>query len=114
MTEATQNQEGHNTFAGCAVRLFWMGAGNLLLAFFAVLLAQRQMLALSFLDLGYWLTAGAMVGVRWLDVSRLHGLTVEGEPATKADWRRYARGLPAVSAGVWVLAHLLAATDLMR
>lgn len=55
-----------------------MGAGNLLLAFLAVRLSGRQILALSFLDRGCSIVAGSVVASRLLDVARLRGVTVDG------------------------------------
>ena len=55
------------------VRLSWLVAGNLVLFFLAVSIAQRG--ALSAFDLAYGATVVGLIGLRYLDIARFHGLT---------------------------------------
>jgi len=43
-----------------------------------------------------------------VDISRLGGQTVFGQPATLRDWRRYVLMLGAISLAIWGLAHAAA------
>jgi hypothetical protein len=114
VTEETQSTEGLSTFSGCFARLFWMGAGNLALFLLVILIAQAEALSVTVYDLVLWGVAAAMVAVRYLDVTRFRGQTTEGQPATLAHWRRYSAGLGIVTGLLWVVAHTLAATRLLK
>ena len=93
-------------FLSLFVRLIWMFVGNASLALLAVLIVQAG--SFSAIDVVFWAVAVGMVGARYIDVTRFGGLTAEGEPASLRHWRRYAGYLLAASAGVYVLAHLVA------
>jgi hypothetical protein len=90
---------------GVALRLVWMGLGNLLLAAAAILIMQHPGYSAS--DVLFWSTVLGLVLVRWLDISRYGGTTADYRPATPRDLRRYAVGLVAVAALAWVGAHLV-------
>ncbi len=91
---------------GLAVRVFWMAFGNAGLLLLAVSIAQRG--AVSRLDVGFWTLAAALLLVRYLDITRLSGLTADGKPASLGHWRRYAIGLLGASVILWALAHAVA------
>jgi hypothetical protein len=82
-----------------------MGLGNIVLLILTVFIFQRR--GFSALDLAYWLVIAGMILVRYIDITKLRGLTKDGEPATLGHWRRYALFLPLIVGGVWVLAHLV-------
>ena len=86
------------------VRLYWMLLGNALLMFCAYLVSQAESL-LTGADLAYWLVAGSLVAVRYVDIRHLGGTTAECKPATMGHWKNYARGLLVVSVIVWLAAH---------
>jgi hypothetical protein len=114
MTENSQPLQEQTTFTGCFARLFWMGAGTVALLLLTALIAQKEALSLTLFDLGLWVVAAAMVAVRYLDISRLRGQTIEGQPATLADWRKYSVSLAVVTLALWIAAHLVAATHLLK
>jgi hypothetical protein len=99
-----------NSSVGCLVRLFWMGAGNIILFLCVTYVFHNRVRGLALVDLAYWLTVVAMVTVRWVDIHSYHGDTVTGEPATLSHWRRYALCLVAGALVVWGIVHLLALT----
>jgi len=91
---------------GClpvVVRLFWLIAGNLVLFFLAVSIAQRR--ALSARDIAYWVTVTVLILARYIDITRLDGQTKDGEPASLRTWRWYTLVLLLASGALWVLAH---------
>jgi hypothetical protein len=92
---------------GCLVRFLWMAVGNGVLGILLVFIAQRKGFVLGFIDALFALTVLVLIGLRWLDVSRLNGQTVEAEPATLAHWRRYALGLAGVALMCWLAAKLV-------
>jgi hypothetical protein len=102
-TDSPQNHEG-----GCLLRLSWMLGGNLAVLLIAVAIAQGGGTFFSFADAFFWLVVLAMVGIRYVDITRMKGLTAGGKPATLADWKRYVVILLAASLGLWGLAHGLA------
>lgn len=92
--------------AGCAgliARITWMMAGNAALAVIAVLILQAG--SPSALDVFFWGVVVALLAVRYVDVTRLGGLTADGEPASIGHWRRYALYLVGATAALWTLAH---------
>ena len=88
------------------VRLIWMLFGNAALALLAVQIVQAG--SFSAVDVLFWAVVAAMVGVRYIDVTRFGGLTAEGEPASLRHWQRYTGYLLAASAGLYTLAHAVA------
>ena len=109
MSQQTQKELPPPNPTGCAavlVRLIWMGFGNLALALLALLIIQKG--SFSVLDGVFWAMVGTLVVVRYFDVTRLHGLTADGKPASLRHWYRYAFGLLAASGGGWTLAHAAA------
>jgi hypothetical protein len=99
--------------AGCLVRLFWMGAGNIILFLCLTYIFHNRVRGLVLIDLGYWLTVVAMVTARWVDIRSYHGDTVTGEPATMSHWRKYAVRLAIAALVVWIIIHLLALTGII-
>jgi hypothetical protein len=103
-----QASAGQHSGIGCVARFFWMAAGNAILAFLLIFIAQQQGATLSWRDAAYWGIVASLLGVRMVDIRWLDGRTTEGEPATMALWRRWAMLLAAISLVLWVLAHLVA------
>lgn len=93
--------------AGLLARLFWLVGGNLALLGAAAVILRDDLAALSWMSLLFWLFAGALIGVRYLDVTRLGGLTSDGKPATLADFRRYGVKLLAFAAVLWLVVLVL-------
>ncbi|MBM4035721.1 MAG: hypothetical protein FJ291_28610 [Planctomycetes bacterium] len=101
------------TVGGCLVRVCWMVLGNGALFFMAVHLAMSAP-ALSLVDAAFWGTVALIIGLRYLDVRKLGGLTVTNEPATMAHWRRYAIALLVVSLLAWAIARLVGGASAPR
>jgi hypothetical protein len=89
------------------VRVGWMLLGNVLLVFFAVAILLEPAWTFTWKDALFWSAAATVVVLRWIDVTRMGGLTAQGEPATRRDVARYAAGVLVVSGAVWSLAQTL-------
>jgi hypothetical protein len=81
--------EGEPLGAGCAVRLLWLIAGPVALAFGAAVVARHDTSSLLTAGSVFWGAVVAMVALRYWDVTRLGGQTSSGEPATPAHLKRY-------------------------
>lgn len=93
------------------LRLTWLMWGNLALFICAALVAEGTAPIVT--DLLFFLVAGSLVGVRYVDITRFKGETTEGEPATIAHWRRYAIMMMLISAALWALARVAASRGWM-
>ncbi len=91
---------------GCLVRLLWLLIGNVLLVAAGLAISDNQEFP-SLADAVFWLVVAGMIAIRYIDVVRLHGETVTGQPATLAHWRRYSVMLAAVALAGWLIAHLV-------
>ena len=85
------------------VRIIWMMVGNGALLLLAVLITEEK--PFSGLDVAFWATVAALILLRYIDITRLSGLTADGRPASLKHWRRYALFLLLIAGGGWVLAH---------
>jgi len=105
-----KNQEvvPHEGTGSCLARLCWMVIGNVILLVCAVSILGHHSSFFSVADLIFWATIALLIGVRYLDIKRLKGLTAAGEPASMAHWRRYVGILLAVCAAAWGAAHAAA------
>jgi hypothetical protein len=90
------------------VRVGWMVVGHGLLLLVAVQIAVSRQGFFTEADLAFWLTVASLLGLRYLDITRFHGQTVTGEPATLSHWRDYAVVAVMFSLGLWLLSHGLA------
>ena len=61
----------------------------------------------SVLDGVVWVTVALILVARRLDITRWHGKTAAGEPATLAHWQRYAVTVVMVTAAASALAHAI-------
>jgi hypothetical protein len=106
---ATSRQAPHDPgskvqASGCLLRLIWIALGHILLVFISTKIYAAQ--SFSSFDLAYWATVAAILGARHQDIHRFQGATASGEPATPEHFRRYAFGVAAAAAVLWVLAHI--------
>lgn len=108
MENSTSDVSSAPAPAGCLLRLFWMLVGHGILYLSLVLIATRHAPLPSYLDAIAGAAVLAMIGARRLDIVRFGGRTVQDEPATVADWRRFALLLTGVAAASWLLAHFVA------
>lgn len=84
--------------AGCFFRLYWMLAGNLILAVCALLLLRREAWVLSLLDLAYWAAVGLLLAARYAD-QRFSRRVPGAEPLP---WRGYALKVVATASLLWL------------
>ena len=87
------------------VRLFWMFFGNAILFISIISIFQHKGGVFHTADVVFWITAAALVFVRYLDIKLCGGLTVMGLPASMAHWSKYAILLLIFSTAVWAIAH---------
>lgn len=109
MSQHTKQEPSQPVQTGCLsviVRVTWLLFGNFALALLATLIVRAG--TVSALDAVFWGVVSVLVGARYIDVTRLGGLTAEGDPASLRHWRRYSAYLVAASAGLWALAHAAA------
>jgi hypothetical protein len=106
--DTRQDEERHESAAGCLARLFWMMLGNIILAIAALKVFEGPSLGLTWADLGYWMTVAILLAVRYADIRYLDGKKADGEPATMSDWRRYSGMLLGGALVVWVVLHAVA------
>lgn len=102
------NTPAQDRASGCFVRLAWMLIGSVILAFSALSIATSSGTVFSVVDLVFWATVAGAIWLRYIDISRLEGQTVYGQPATMAHWHRYALRFPAAALGIWIIAHIVA------
>ncbi len=94
--------------SGCLTRLVWFVIGNVVMVGVAVGIAGKKGVLLSALDAWFWGVVVVMVIARYVDISRLEGMTASGQPATIRTWRRYVLFLGLVALTFWGGAHGLA------
>ena len=96
-------------YLAIVVRLFWVLVGVAILAMIAFFLANNRESIFSLADVAYGAMVVLLIGARYLDVVKFHGLTSEGDrPATLQDWRCYVRNLILGSGITWFVAHGIA------
>ena len=106
MSQHPQQPRPESTPTGCLsalVRLAWMAVGNLALALLAIVVIQAGTFSVA--DLFFWTVVAALVVIRYIDITRLGGLTASCEPASMRHWYQYTGYLLAASAGLWALAQ---------
>jgi hypothetical protein len=101
--EATDQMTG----AGCLVRLIWMMFGNGVLILCLIFIAGHKGSFLSAADVVFWVVVPALIWLRYIDITRMKGMTVYAQPATLSHWKRYVGILLAISVLAWVAAHFL-------
>ena len=103
-----KQSDAERSLAGAVARLYWMLVGNAVLYLAAVGITLQSHESPWVIDAVFWAAVASLVLVRYLDITRLHGLTGSGEPASVGDWSRYACRVFLVSLTVWILAHAVA------
>lgn len=92
-------------FAGVVVRIFWLMGGNIALFILAVFILEKK--TASILDIAYWAIVIGLILIRYVDITRLKGLTSNSEPATLKHWRIYVVKLLLISGALWGLARII-------
>ncbi len=90
------------------LRSLWIFIGNVVLGVCAISIVTTRGQVFSKADIVYVVTVPLLLAARYLDIARYQGETAYGQPATMADWRRYALLLLVASAAVWLAAHAIA------
>lgn len=90
---------------GCLLRLFWTVVGNLALLALIYSISTQQ--GFGLLDAVYWLVVVALATARYLEITRYRGQTLEGTPATRHHFQRYALWLFLVALALWISTHVL-------
>ncbi len=85
-----------------------MLVGNVCLLACAKAISDRGAYTLGAADVVFWAFVALLIGVRYLDIRKLEGLTASGRPATIVHWRRYTLFIVAFSLVVWGSAHAIA------
>ncbi|NLE30489.1 MAG: hypothetical protein GX629_12565 [Phycisphaerae bacterium] len=98
-----------STGAGCLVRLGWMMFGHLGILISAKFISSHKGSFISTADFVFWGIVFATIGLRYLDVRKMDGMTVTGEPASMKHWKMYSLILVAAGLVLWGLAHWWAA-----
>ncbi len=107
ITKDQQITEKHDSILSLILRLFWMLLGNVILIVSAIFILQGKNWQFHTADAFFWGTAVALVLARYLDIKYFNGLNATGEPASMANWRKYAVVLTIGSAVIWALAHII-------
>ena len=102
-----QITEKHDSILSLILRLFWMLLGNVILIVSAIFIFQGKDWQFHTADAFFWGTVATLVLFRYLDIKFYNGLTASGEPASMANWRKYAFTLLIFSAAIWRLMHLV-------
>jgi hypothetical protein len=95
-----------DSLLGLFARVFWSLIGNVILLFLISKIYRAQTL-LSIFDLLFWGALLSIILVRYIDIKYLKGVTYEGLPATLEDWRKYVKYFSSISAGLWILIHVI-------
>jgi len=95
----------HTPMSGCLLRAYWLLLGNAALVLSALVISWNRETFFSAADPVFWVLAASLLVARFLDITRCHGTTGTGEPATIETWYRYAGLLVPVALLVWGLAH---------
>jgi hypothetical protein len=98
---------GTQSMLSMLVRISWLGFAYIPLLYFAsVIIAPRDGFA-SLADLGYWVTVGSVMVLRFLDFRYFHRLNADNSPSTPRDVKRFTIVLCLVCAAIWGLLHLV-------
>lgn len=103
----TTNPDVQLSPAAGLARAFWMMLGNILLLVLCLSIARQLPWTFTWRDAAYALGLATLLAVRWLDITRLGGRTADGDPATSADWRRWALSTSGFAAAGWFLAQAI-------
>ena len=90
---------------GCFLRLCWMVFGNIGLLLTAKKIADYRGSVFSVADAVYATIIVVMISIRYFDISRCHGQTATGAPATLRHWIRYTILMLIGTMLVWAAAH---------
>ncbi len=90
-----------------AARVLWFAIGPIALFLITVRILGSDSGWFTVLDASFWALVVLMVWCRWCDQRSGMATTSFGEPATWADYHRYALLLPLVALVAWIAANAL-------
>ena len=102
-----QPAEKYDSPLGLLARLFWMVFGNMTLFIVTIFIFLNQGKMFNAADVVFGITVAALILTRYIDIKLLGGFTVTNQPASMANWRKYAIFLLIGSTAVWVLSHAI-------
>jgi hypothetical protein len=92
---------------GCLTRLCWMLFGNIALIVSGIVIMGQKNNFVSYADFAFWLIVLFLIGVRYVDITKMEGTTASEKPATIKDWRRYTIFLLIFSLILWGISHAI-------
>jgi hypothetical protein len=102
----TRNDQNTSLFAGL-LRVVWMILGHAAILILATIIIADSQGTFTWRDIAIACVAMVVIGARYLDISRYHGETADGAPATMTDFKRYAMKVAIGTPVVWGAAHVL-------
>jgi len=97
----------YTPFSAAFARLYWMVFGTIILLFTAITVAFGSFQNIQAAGVIYWGDVFCMIIVRYLDIRYLRGETVDCQPATMKDWKRYSVFLVIASLVIWVFISIV-------
>lgn len=88
---------------GCFVRLFWMAIGNVALIFAGISVSTSE--RVGWADAVYGALTLVLLLARWIDITKLQGMTIRTQRATRAHLRNYAVCLLGIALIGWAVAR---------
>lgn len=104
-TEADSESMG-----GCLTRLGWLMIAPVALVALGAVVARNGSGPWSVESVVYWTVVVVAMAVRYVDIFRFRGETMDGAPASREDWRRYRLRFPALALAGWSAALFVGAT----
>lgn len=95
-----------DSFSDLFLRLTWFLFGPLALLGLTLAIAVAGSGWVTWLDLAFVVVVGLTIASRWIELRKGKAMTGTGEPATRADVRRYSQVMTLVAAGVWVACNV--------
>ncbi len=98
----SKNSPQYDPFFPAFLRVYWLFIGNMAIFVTAGVLFFRQIDSLFLVHIAYWLFLTLQILARYVDIRYYAGKTGDGEPATMADWQRYALLYAIIGPCLWL------------
>lgn len=105
MADARHDQ--NTSLFGAALRLTWMILGYAAMGILAMIIAVDSQGTFTWRDIAIACVAILIIVARYVDITRYHGQTAEGAPATMDNFKRYAVKVALGTPAAWGAAHFL-------
>ncbi len=109
MATQPNSTDSSNKPSGCLpafIRLLWFFFGNVALLAATFFIGKNEAGVIA--DIIFWLIVPALIAIRYIDITKFHGLTGENEPATLKDWKSYSIKLVGIAAVMYTVGKLMA------